>query len=401
MSTITLPVHCCALLVGLLLGLLPGGLPAATLHVAPDGNDAWSGKPERPNAAGTDGPLATLAGARDAVRRLKAQGPLQEAVHVSVAAGTYPLSETLVFEPQDSGTSQAPIVYQAAGATRPIFTGGRTIRGFAPTAGGQWKVHLPEVEAGKWYFEDLYVNGRRATRARSPNEFYYYVRDKAGPVVNPATGKRELLPKRSFRADPKDIALLTSLPKERLNDALVVTYLAWSNSVSRVAAVDSQTGTVLLTGDACWDFQRNFEQWGPRLRFHIENVKAALDAPGEWFLDRSGDLFYIPLPGEDLAKAEVIAPVATEHVRMAGDPQAGRYVEHLTLKGLSFRHARCPVPPQGHNNGQAAVDMPSTITADGTRHVTLEDDEVAHLGGHAILVPSRLRGLPRAALSHP
>ncbi len=42
------------------------------------------------------------------------------------------------------------------------------------------------------------------------------------------------------------------------------------------------------------------------------------------------------------------------------------------------------MPPQGHNNGQAAVDMPSTITADGTRHVAIEDDEVAHVGGYAI-----------------
>ena len=171
MSTTTLRVSCCALMVGLLFGLMPRRLPAASLHVASDGNDAWSGKRERPNVAGTDGPLATLVGARDALRRLKAQGPLTEAVHVSVAAGTYPLTETLVFEPQDSGTPQAPIVYQAAAAARPVFTGGRRIRGFAPAAGGQWKVHLPEVEAGKWYFEDLYVNGRRATRPARPTSF--------------------------------------------------------------------------------------------------------------------------------------------------------------------------------------------------------------------------------------
>ena len=106
--------------------------------------------------------------------------------------------------------------------------------------------------------------------------------------------------------------------------------------------------------------------------------------PVNGFLDHHGDLFYIPLPGEDLTKAEVVVPVATEQVRMAGDPQQGRYVEHITLKGLSFQHTRCPVPPQGHNDGQAAVDMPSTITADGTRHVTIENDEVTHVGGYAI-----------------
>ena len=223
-------------------------------------------------------------------------------MYVHVAAGTYPLAETLVFEPQDSGSAEAPIIYRAKDGARPVFTGGRKIHGFAPAEGGRWKVHLPEVQAGKWYFEDLYVNGRRATRAREPNEFYYYIRGKVGAT-----------PRRAFVADPKDIALLAALPKDRLSDALVVAYFSWENSVSRVASVDPQTGTVVLTGDAPWPF----DPANPNARrYHIENIKAALDAPGEWFLDRNGDLFYIPLPGEDPAKAEVVAPVINDMVRL-------------------------------------------------------------------------------------
>jgi hypothetical protein len=369
MSTAKLRVCRCILVSGLLLGWMPTSLPAVTFWVAPDGNNTWSGKLERPNSEKTDGPLTTLAGARDAVRRLKTQGPLKEAVQVVVAAGTYPLAETLVFELQDSGTAEAPIVYKAADGARPVLTGGRNIQGFAPAEGGVWKVHLPEVQAGKWYFEDLYVNGRLATRARSPNEFYYYTR-----------GKVEATPKRAFVADPKDIAPLAAMPKDRLNDAIVVAYFAWENSVSRVASVDPQSGTVALTGDAPWAFN----QWEPSQRYHIENIKAALDAPGEWFLDRNGDLFYMPLPGEDPATTEVVAPVLTDLVRLAGDPQGGRFVEYITLNGLSFQHCQFPLPPQGHNNSQAAVSMPSSITADGARHVTFEDCEMARVGGYAV-----------------
>ena len=102
---------------------------------------------------------------------------------------------------------------------------------------------------------------------------------------------------------------------------------------------------------------------GPRQRYHIENIKAALDAPGEWFLDRGGDLFYIPLPGEDMAKAEVVAPLLTGLVRFAGDPHSGRLVEHVTLRGLSFQHARFPLPAQGLNGLQAAM----SLTAAGCR----------------------------------
>ena len=79
-----------------------------------------------------------------------------------------------------------------------------------------------------------------------------------------------------------------------------------------------------------------------------------------------------------------MAPVVTDLVRFKGDPQAGRWVEHVTLKGLSFQHSRCPLPPQGYNNAQAAVSLPAAITADGARRVALEDCEMAHVGGYAV-----------------
>jgi len=383
MSTPMVRVLPCAFVAGLVLSLVPSLLAAVTLHVAPNGKDAWSGKLATPNSDGSDGPLATLAGARDAIRRSKPQ----ESVVVKVADGVYSLKDTLVFEPQDSGTAEAPIVYEAAKGTHPVFTGGRKIQGFAKDVGNRWKAHLPEVEAGRWYFDDLYVNGRRAIRAREPNEFYYYLRDAAGPVANPATGKTELMPKRAFVADPKDIAPLAALPKDRLSDAVIVAYFAWENSVSRVASVDPKTGTVVLTGDTAWAFLKPEECrniWGPHQRFHVENIKAALDAPGEWFLDRSGDLFYIPRPGEDMTRAEVIAPAVRCLVRLAGDPKSGRFVENITFRGLSFQHDRVPLPAGGFNSLQAAVDLPAAIAADGAKHVTIADCQLAHVGGHAV-----------------
>ncbi len=380
MSLVLSRTHGCVLTLGLLCGATVCPLSAATLYVATDGNDAWSGKLARPDPQDTDGPLATLAGARNMMRRWKAQGPLNEAVYVQVAAGIYPLRETLVFEPQDSGTADAPIIYQAATGARPVITGGRNIQGFVPDEKGRWKVHLPDVASGKWYFEDLYVNGHRAIRARSPNEFYYYVRSKAKATANPDNGKTELMPHRSFVADLMDIAPLAALPKAQLSDAIVVAPYNWECSVARVASVDPSSGTVVLTGNVflpCNVWKRNH-------RYHIENIKAALDAPGEWFLERTGDLYYIPRSGEDMQKAEVIAPVLTELVRFAGDPQKGQSVEHITLGGLSFQHNRYPMPPQGHCDIQGAVETTAAIMADGAQYIVLEDNEVAHVGAYAV-----------------
>ena len=99
---------------------------AATLYVAPSGNDAWSGRLAAPAADRTDGPLATLAGARQAVRKLKAQGPLKEPVQILVADGEYAMSEPLVLTPADSGSATCPISYEAAPGAAPRFTGGRS-----------------------------------------------------------------------------------------------------------------------------------------------------------------------------------------------------------------------------------------------------------------------------------
>src|SRR5690606_10866922 len=129
-----------------------GAAEAVIFHVAPDGNDGWSGRLAAANAGRTDGPLASLVGARDAIRRLGAGEAGKGApVVVRVRGGTYRMAAPLVLEPQDSGSAEAPVIYEAAPGERPVFSGGRTITGFKQ-AGPLWEVELPDVKAGKWHF---------------------------------------------------------------------------------------------------------------------------------------------------------------------------------------------------------------------------------------------------------
>ena len=348
---------------------------ATTLHVAPDGNDAWSGLPARPNAQHTDGPVATLRGARDAVRRLKAQGPLAQPVQVMVADGIYSLTEPVTFTPEDSGTRDCPITYSAARGAKPVFTGGRAITGWKRDADGIWTAKIPEVASERWYFEQLFVNGRRAVRARSPNKFYYYTARSVRYEIDPATGQPVDLANRAFVARPGDLKAWRSL-----SDVTVVAYQSWEVSRLRIASFDEATNTVVFTGPAAWPFQA----WGPSQRYHVENFREALDAPGEWFLDRDGTLYYMPLPGEDPSRAEVVAPVAERFVEFAGEPESGRFVEHITLKGLVFRYSQYALEPQGHSDSQAAYSVPAVIMADGAHNVIIEGCEIGHTGIYGI-----------------
>jgi len=46
-----------------------------TLYVAPNGDDMWSGAHPAMTTAGNNGPLASLAAARDAIRKTRAAAP--------------------------------------------------------------------------------------------------------------------------------------------------------------------------------------------------------------------------------------------------------------------------------------------------------------------------------------
>lgn len=327
-----------------------------------------------------DGPINSLEAARDAVRALKAQGDLTEPVRVVIADGTYPMTQALELTPADSGTETAPVIYEAAPGARPLFTGGRRITGFEPNADGLWVAKVPDVASGDWYFEQLWVNGNRATRARTPNKFYHYSAGKVSHGVDPQTGELANLANRAFIARKADIAPLLDIPREQITDVTMMCYHSWEASRHRIAGVAPETNMLVATGNAPWEMG----YWGGPLRYHLENFRAALDEPGEWFLDRDGTLYYMPLPGETPEAAEVWAPVAEQFVLVKGDPNLGLLVENITLRGLRFLHGQYVLPERGHGDGQAAQSIPGAITADGARNFRIEDCEIGHIGTYGV-----------------
>ena len=139
-----------------------------TLYVAPNGSDAWSGKLAEPK--NNDGPFASIARARDAIRQWKAaQGGLKDPVTVRIRGGRDVLDETISFLPEGSRPEQCPISYEAFPGEEPVLCGGRTITGWQPYRGEILVASLPEVQTGKWYFRSLFAAGRRQVRARHPN----------------------------------------------------------------------------------------------------------------------------------------------------------------------------------------------------------------------------------------
>lgn len=344
----------------LLLSLSALTAPPHVIHVAPDG------------------PIASLDAARLAVRQARAAGQTGP-IRVEFASGDYPLTQPVSFTPEDSGTAAGPVEYAAAQPGTAVIQAGRKITGFTRGADGIWVAKVPGVAEG-WYFEQLYVNGRRATRARTPNQFYHYMLRPVNSGVDPLTGQNAGLKSRAFEAEPADVAVLKGLSAEQLHDVNLVVYHSWESSRHRLASFDPATSIVITTGPARWPFW----YWGNRPRYSLENLPAFIDQPGEWCLDRDGTLRYLPRPGEDPATAQVWAPVADAFVRISGEPQLGAMVDHLTFDGLAFRHAGYTLPFEGHSDGQAEQTIGASIELDGARDVKFINCEIGHIGTYGI-----------------
>jgi len=314
------------MMAGLMLSVACHAAPV-TFHISPSGNDASPGTAARP--------FRTFPRAQQAVREVMRYEPetaiYGDDVSVVVHGGTYRLVAPLAFGPADGGNANRRVIWKAAPGETPVISGGRRITGWAKGERGVWTARLPDVAAGRWYFRQLFVNGRRRTRARTPNEGFLTV---DGPIT---------LDKPSvFRPRKGDIR------REWVErgDVEMVALQKWAElrmpmKEVREAGRDGEPALIALSGTTPASNRED------NARYWLENAADMLDAPGEWFLDRAtGVLSYIAMPGEDMRKAVVVAPRLTQLLRIAGDAKT-RSVVNLHFKGLVFTEADWDLPPEG------------------------------------------------------
>lgn len=343
-------------------------LSAADIYVSPKGKTGNPGTRFRP--------LPSIQEARDKVREIIKDG-LKENITVWIADGTYHLTEPIVFEPQDSGTDEFSITYAARWHAKPVFSGGRIITGFQEQSDGLWTTHIPEVKEGKWYFEQLYINGRHGIRARLPNDGFFFFKNVKQVVPDPS---KNAMSQQARHIVTVDADVVDSLENANMPDVTMKVFHKWDNTIRRLTELNKADSQIISDG-------RGFKPWNSWLhgqRFYLENYKDALDVPGEWFLDRDGTLYYKPMPGEKIKKTTFTAPVAEHFMLFKGDAPANRYVQNITIKGLTFLYSAYILPPEGFEASQAASPIDAAVMLDGTQNINFENCELAHVGRYAM-----------------
>ncbi len=355
-------------------GAAQDGAATAEFWVAPGGSDASPGTAEKP--------FATPARAKKAVRERIAAG-LKADVKVILRGGVYRVGEPLVFGPADSGTEKFAVTYAAHPGEKVVLSGGVSITAWKQGPDGIWTARAPAVKEGKPPFRNLFVNGRRAVRARTPN------RDEKTPAWQ-LTGVELSKDLKRYT-----IKLAPGLVKSWRNPGDVEVMIAgnWAINRKRVESIDEKAGLVVLAPPHVGGPEYIFPSAGRWC--HFENAREMLDQPGEWYLDRTtGVLSYWPRPGEDMTRAEAIAPAAVQLVKIAGQP--GRPVRNLHFQGIAFEHTDWPVPPGGYMGIQACHyqtaganpnPWPRVLAAVACTYAegcSVEDGSLARLGGCGI-----------------
>jgi hypothetical protein len=343
--------------------------PAADFFVSPDGNDAWSGKLAAPNAAKTDGPFATPAKARDAGRVLRKLKVKRGPVTVLVREGRYELSEPLTFTPDDSGTAASPLTFAAYPDETPVLSGGRLVK--PRVENGLWVVPVPDA---KELVRHISVGGEMRLASRWPKRGEFAITGLAG--ADPKANYRTPADKFEFAEGQIDPTW------KNLSDVEVVVLHFWVAGRYRIKEIDAKARVATLDRKS---IRRFTEDGGPKPgRFYLANVPGEL-AAGEFHHDRTADVIrYRPLDGESPEKFPVVVPRLEAVVKFDGKPEQNRFVEHVTLRGLTFSDTTFDGGTKGAGDLQAAQHVPGSVRLRGARHCVIAACKLLNLGGYGI-----------------
>lgn len=344
----------------------------AQFYISSTGNDNNPGTKEQP--------LATLTGARDAVRKFKHERKLTAPITVIIKGGTYPMTAPLVLLPEDGGTEQNPVIYKAEEGTTPIFSGGKKITGFKVNQNGVWETLIPESAYYKWRFDQLYVNGKRAVMARTPNTGFLEIEKVNETVWEKGNGRISEKAQQVISFDKNNFKSIFQIQDNELQNVRFRAYHKWDFTLRFIDKIEKDSLRISTSGRGMKPWNRLVE--GGRIVF--ENYAAALDTTGEWFLNDRGTLFYKPQPGETPENSEVIAPALDQFLSIKGNATENNFVENIRFEGITFSYCHHGMPKLGFEPNQAAVSVGAAIMLEGARNITFSNCEISKTGQHAL-----------------
>ncbi len=283
--------------------------------------------------------------------------PPNGTVDIILDEGIHELTEPLVLS-LTGRTASNPLIIEAAPGTHPVLSGGVEIGGWKKLDGkvsglpdaaesAVWVVDAPKINGRTIEFRQLWVNDKKAIRAREPNG------DGLDRIVGwDKTNQVATIPAAAL----KGITATAGLE--------MVVDQVWEIAVLRVKSIRVEGTNALLTfrePESHLEFQHPWPPVIVKTNYHapffLANAIQFLDSPGEWFEDvTAGKVYYWPHEGEDMTQVEVVAPVLETLVKIEGT--LDQPAANIQFKGITFAHTTWLRPSeQGHVPLQAGMYM--------------------------------------------
>ena len=335
----------------------------ARIYVSPAGSD---------EAAGTlDAPLQTIEGAKAFLKAHKNAYP--NGATVTLRAGTYLFTDECAFTSEDPGN----VTFCAYGDEEVIFSGAEAITGFTETSVNGVRAFSVKTERS---FNALYHPARAISTPRWPEKGSFTVKsvDHADDLFTEEDSYwSESRGNTSFNANPDEVGIDFSQPEQVY---CRVTH-AWLDEIARIRFYDAKTGKVGLGRPATYHIEPGDVYW-------FENVKEALNSPGEWYLDDGGDtLYYVPFEGETPESLTLYVPVTAFLLRIDG-------CSGLTFENIRFAYTEwtLSVPPEDNevrfkyniDAYQAATECDAAVNVLNADDITFANCEFIDIGNTAL-----------------
>ncbi|WP_270769307.1 right-handed parallel beta-helix repeat-containing protein [Bacteroides ovatus] len=321
-------------------------LLAGEIWISPKGSDFNDGTRQSPKATLT----SALRQARE--WRRTEDNRIQGGITIYMEGGTYAFHEPVFIRPEDSGTKESPTIIRSVGDEKVILSGGICINGWKKQ-GKVWVADVPAFNGRPLDFRQLWVNGKKAVRARDVEDF-----EKMNRICS-VDEKNEILyvPAVSIRR------LIDNKGNLKAKYAEMVLHQMWCVANLRIRSVEVQGDSAAIRFHQP-ESRIQFEHPWPRpmvttdghnSAFYLTNARELQDVPGEWYHDIDArKVYYYPREGEKMQEAEVIVPAVETLVRVEGT--LDRPVCHIRFEKITFSYTTWMRPSEkGHVPLQAGM----------------------------------------------
>ncbi len=355
---------------GLLFILICISVSAKNIYVSPHGNDAGSGTEKDP--------FKTVSQAwSNAVKLFKENQETK--IIIWLDDGVFPIAEPLKLDNKDEVFKNITFEIKAIKGANPVISGGIELHGWVKNENGIWEVQLPEEIIQAENIRELFIDNKRAIRARFPNNEYLRVA-KAGE------DKRT-----NFYFNRNDFPL-----PEKLEGVELVLLHDWSISRIGIKEIDSKENKLTAVdsiGAKSPDFF-TLDHWEPNPRYFLENAPEFIDEDYEWVYLPDEKKIRLKLPDDgNPNQLSTVIPVSEGLVQLQGKEDAP--LKNIHFEGITFRHSKWVIPEMGYCGVQAChFDprpansgwnvVPAAIKAEWAENCTFNHCKFENLGGSGL-----------------